>query len=463
VSTASSYGGLVDGPDVRLDVTDGPADTLDLRVTGVAVGGDGIARESSGRVVFVTGGLPGERVAARVVSEARRHARAVAVDVVEPAPERVAPPCPFVAGGCGGCGWQHVALPAQRALKVDMVTDALRRIGGVTDPVVATGPELPASGYRTTLRGVADAAGRFALRRHHSHELVAVPGCLVAHPLVAEVLAAGRFPPGAALTVRVGARTGERLVVVDPPERGDAQADDASGGVGDTRVADTGDVGRRAAAVEVPAGVRVVSGDELAAGTRAWLHEEVAGVRLRVSARSFFQAGPDAAEALVAAVAEAAGPLAAGARFADLYGGVGLFAATLAGVAPGGGTVAGPGVRIELVEASPSSAADARVNLQALDARVVRSDVGRWHPRRMDVVVADPPRAGLGRAGVRAVAATRTPRLVLVSCDAGALGRDTALLRDAGYTLDSSTLVDVFRHTPHVEVVSRFTRRGRQG
>jgi tRNA/tmRNA/rRNA uracil-C5-methylase (TrmA/RlmC/RlmD family) len=77
----------------------------------------------------------------------------------------------------------------------------------------------------------------------------------------------------------------------------------------------------------------------------------------------------------------------------------------------------------------------------------------------MDVVVADPPRAGLGRAGVRAVAATRAGRVALVSCDAGALGRDTRLLRGAGYDLVSSTVVDVFPHTPHVEVVSRFDRR----
>jgi 23S rRNA (uracil1939-C5)-methyltransferase len=437
----------VDGPVEHRDVTHTPTASLELRVTGVAVGGEGIAREPSGRVVFVAGGLPGERIAARVVSESRRHARAVAVDILEPAPERVAPPCPFVAAGCGGCGWQHVGLPAQRPLKVAMVADALRRIGGVPDPVVAAGPALPASGYRTTLRGVADTGGRFALRRHHSHELVAVPGCLVAHPLVAEVLDAGRFPPGAGITVRAGARTGDRLVVVDPVTDADIERDalHPDGGPGLDRV-DPADVH-----VDVPSGVRVVTGAALAAGTRAWLYEEVAGVRLRVSARSFFQSGPDAAEALAATVAEAAGPLAAGDRFADLYGGVGLFAATVAGRSDG--------ARVELVESSPSAAADARVNLAGLDARVVRSDVARWHPRRMDVVVADPPRAGLGRAGVRAVVATRAPRLVLVSCDAGALGRDTALLRDAGYPLATATLVDAFPHTPHVEVVACYDRR----
>ena len=401
-----------------------------VRITGVAVGGDGVGREESGRVVFVSGALPGELVATRVVDERRDHARAVAVDVIEAAPGRVAPPCPFVAAGCGGCGWQHVEPATQRSLRVDMVADALRRLGGVAEPVVLSGPAPSTTGYRTTLRGVADDDGRFALRRHHSHELVAVPGCLVAPPLLVEVLAEGRFPPGAEVTVRAGARTGERLVVVDEPADAADAAAEARG------------------EIAVPEGVRVVTGAELAAGKRAWIHEEVAGVRLRVSARSFFQAGPEAAEALVAAVGVATGPVVAGTRLADLYGGVGLFATTV-----------GRAAHVVLVEASASSAADARVNLQGLDGRAVRSDVAAWRPRRMDVVIADPPRAGLGRAGARAVAAARAGRVVLVSCDAGALGRDARLLRGAGYDLVSSTVVDVFPHTPHVEVVSRFDRR----
>ncbi|HEY8544150.1 MAG TPA: hypothetical protein VIL36_03850, partial [Acidimicrobiales bacterium] len=271
--------------------------------------------------------------------------------------------------------------------------------------------------------------GRFALRRSRSHATVPVDDCLVAHPLAAEVLASGWFPPGSEVSVRVGARTGARLVVVDP----------------------TGD------GVEVPGDVRVVGGEELAAGKRAWYHEEVAGRRFRISARSFFQPRPDGAEALVRLAAEGvAAALADGEgvtsgrrpHLVDLYGGVGLFAA-----------LAGGGARVTLVESSPSATADARVNLADLDARVVKADVGRWRPRPADAVVADPPRAGLGRGGVRAVAGTGAAHLVLVSCDAGALGRDAGLLRAAGYELLGATLVDQFVGTPHVEVVSVFGRR----
>ncbi|MGV3759474.1 MAG: class I SAM-dependent RNA methyltransferase, partial [Actinomycetota bacterium] len=329
----------------------------------------------------------------------------------------VEPPCPFVAAGCGGCDWQHIDPVAQRRLKVDVVLDALRRQAHLEVPV-DPGPALPAVGYRTTLRGHA-VDGRFALRHRGSHDLVPIGPCLVAHPLVDELVREGRFPDGE-VVLRAGAATGERLVVVE----------------GDPTLA------------TVPTGVRVAGDAELRSGARAWYHEELAGRRWRISARSFFQARPDGAEALVAVASQALGDaLAGGGHLVDLYGGVGLFAGTLA---------AGP---VTLVESGAPSVADAGINLADRDARVVRGDAARWRGRRAAAVVADPPRAGLAKAGVKAVAATRADRLVLVSCDAGALGRDARLLGDAGYELAGATLVDLFPHTSHLEVVSTFDRR----
>jgi 23S rRNA (uracil1939-C5)-methyltransferase len=392
-----------------------------IRVTRVAVGGDGLARDDDGRVVFVTGGLPGELVRTAVVEERRDYVRATAVEILEPAPERVSPPCPIAEAGCGGCAWQHVDPSAQPRLKAAMVVDALQRQGRIEDPMVEPGVELPSTGYRTTLRGVATDEGRFALRERASHEPVPVAGCRVAHPLVEEVVTSGRFPPGADVTIRAGARTGERLVVVDPS-------------VGATTA--------------IPEGVRVIGGDELRSGRRAFIHEEVAGRRFRISARSFFQPRPDGAEALIAAAARFLGASASGkGRMVDLYGGVGLFAATV-----------GSGWKMTVVESSASAVADARVNLADQKARVVRVDVARWRPSPADAVIADPPRAGLGREGVGAVTATGAPSLVLVSCDAGALGRDAGLLHKAGYHFVRATVVDQFVGTPHVEVVSHFQR-----
>jgi 23S rRNA (uracil1939-C5)-methyltransferase len=276
----------------------------------------------------------------------------------------------------------------------------------------------PDEHYRTTARLAVDSHGRLAYRRRASHELIGVDSCLVAHPAVEEVIAAGRFPGADEVTIRVGARTGERLVVVAPSAEG----------------ADPGVEGR------------VIGRDELDAGRRAWIQEEAAGRRWRISAASFFQASPEAAETLVSVVGDALGRLEPGSRLLDLYAGIGLLGASLA---------VGP---LTAVEASPSAAADARVNLAGLDARVVRARVERFRPRRADVVVADPARRGLGRVVVGLVGRTRAARLALVSCDLAALRRDTASLRTAGWRLTSATLVDAFPQTSQVEVVTGWER-----
>lgn len=391
-------------------------DHVTVEVTKLVAGGDGMARDDDGRVVFVAGALPGEQVRAEVHDRRKDFARASVTEVLRRSPDRVAEPCQFVATGCGGCDWQHIDPHAQRRLRADIVQDALRRQAKV-EISVSLGPDLPATGYRTTVRGAA-LDGRFGFRHRGSHDLVPVAPCLVAHPLLDEMITDGRFPDGEVI-LRVGARTGERLAIVDSAD-----------------------------GVVAPSDVRVVTKAELRSGTRAWYHEEVAGRTWRVSARSFFQARPDGAEALLAEVADALnGALRPDGHLIDLYGGVGLFAGSL-----------DAGGQVTLVESGASAVADARVNLEGINARVLKSDVARWSPTRADAVIADPPRVGLGRIGVSAVVATHADRLTLVSCDPASLGRDTKLLAEAGYELRSATLVDLFPHTSHVEVVSRFDR-----
>jgi 23S rRNA (uracil1939-C5)-methyltransferase len=397
---------------------------IELRVTGIAAGGDAIARESGGRVVFVTGALPGERVTAEVTEERKDFARAVAVEVLEPASGRRSLPCPHGADGCGGCGWLHVDPPTQHELKARIVEDALRRVGHVEGVTVGHAAPLPDAGFRTTVRAVVR-DGRAGFRRAASHDPVLVESCLVAHPLVEELLVEGRFGAAREVTVRAGARTGERLVIAAPTASG----------------------------VSVPPDVRVVGEDDLRRGRRAWFHEEAAGRRWRISAASFFQTRPDGADALVAEAAQAAaGVLGGGRTLVDLCAGVGLFAGAL-----------GEEMEVVAVERQVSSVADARVNLADRPARVVRSAMERWRPSPADLVIADPARSGLGRAGVDRVAATGAARVVLVSCDAAALGRDAGLLTAAGYRLVDVTLVDLFPNTPHVEVVSRFDRHPESG
>ena len=467
--------------------------TEDVAVSGIAAGGEGVGRLGDGRAVFIRGALPGERVRVVVTEERNRFARGEVAEVLEAAAERVAPPCPRVAEGCGGCDWQHVAPAAQRALKARIVTDALRRIGRLDPPEPDLGPDLPAEGWRTTVRALVTDDGRAGFRLRHSHDALAVGdgGCLVAHPLVDEVLGHGRFPPPVReVTIRAGVATGERLVLCAPAATGRDEPDGTSGGAADPvhpadpadpHLADPADPadphpadpagpagggddldaaggaggadGRNPETrlVEVPDGVVVVGADELAAGRRAWIHEVVAGRRWRVSAESFFQGRPDGAEALVAAVTGALGEaLSPGAVVVDLYSGVGLFAGVL-GQRTGG--------RVVAVESNASAVADARINLADLgEARIVRSDVRRWRPSAGEVVVADPSRHGLGADVVARIGATGAGALALVSCDPGALGRDAGLLAGAGWRLDSVRLIDLFPHTAHVEVVTAWFR-----
>lgn len=300
-----------------------------------------------------------------------------------------------------------------------MAQESLRRLGHV-EGGVDLGPDLPVVGFRTSLRCLV-VDGRLAFRGARSHDPVRVDGCMVAHPGLDDLVRHGRFGSATEAVLRIGPATGERLVVLDPHVPG---------------------------GVELPDDVVVIGADELAGDRAAWFHDEVAGRRFRISARSFFQTRTDGAEALVAAVRDAGADAWGSGRLVDLYGGVGLFASTL-----------GAGMAATVVESSRSSVADAEVNLADRDARIVRCAVERWRPEPADLVVADPPRAGLGRVGADAVAATGAGRVVLVSCDAAAFGRDAGLLAAAGFERRATVLVDLFPHTPRVELVSRFDRR----
>jgi 23S rRNA (uracil1939-C5)-methyltransferase len=394
-------------------------DELRLTPTAMVAGGTALARDETGRVVFVEGALPGETVTARLTEARADFARATAVEVLERSADRVFPPCPALAAGCGGCTWQHIAPDAQVRFKTGIVLDALRRIGRLRAPPDPVTVVIEGLALRTTARLAVSAGGRAGYRpRRGPGQAVETDSCLAAHPLVEELITTGRYPGAAEVLLRAGVASGERLVRATPVGAG----------------------------AEVPAGVVVVGEDT----DGAWVHEMVAGREFRVSAESFFQPGPAAASALVTAVVAAVGEEPVG-HVVDAYAGVGLFASVLASRL---------GIGVTAIESDPSAVADAQVNLADVDARVVASEVGRWRPRRsdppVDVVIADPPRPGLGRTGVEAVVASRPRRVVLVSCDPASLGRDAALLRTAGYHLTSVAMVDAFPHTFHVETVSRF-------
>ena len=381
-----------------------------VRIEKMAAGGDALAHLADGRVVFVDGALPGESVRVAVVTAKRDFARATTTEVIEASPHRIVPPCPAVARGCGGCGWQHAAPGAQLAMKAEIVADALRRTARLPDAELRVGGSVAPWGYRTSMRLAVGQGGHLGLRAANSHRVVPLADCPVAHSDLAALLGEVRADGAQEVSLRVSVATGEATAIAH---------------------------GTRARLRGLPAHVRV--GDDAA------LHERVMGVSLQVSAGAFFQSGPAAAELLVATVREACvDAIGGGGSFLDAYGGGGLFAATLA-----------PD-RAIVVESSPWACADTRVNVPA--GRVVESPFERWRPEAVDLVVADPARAGLGREAVEVIAATQASRVVLVSCDPVAAARDAALLAAHGYRHSGATVLDLFPHTPHVEVVTRFDR-----
>ena len=382
-------------------------------MTATARDGAGVARASDGRVVFVEGALPGETVTADVHTVDRRWSRARVIDVIEPSPDRIPVVCESQVAGCGGCDMLHVESRAQARMKTSIVVDQLTR-AGVDTPVPAL-RLLDRDEGRTMVRA-AVVDGRAGFRVKSSNDVVIPECCGAVDDKAEELLVDGRYGSAGEVVIRVGSRTGERMVVVDGP----------------------------AGEVSVPDDVLVVDNDELDAGRRAWIHEEAAGRRWRISARSFFQNRPAGADALVDEVTEMVDELGPDGQMVDLYAGVGLFAGTVGADRP-----------VTAVERSPDSVADARVNLGD-GAKVVKVAVEKWRPCPARVVVADPARTGLGDGGADSIARAKPELIVLVSCDPSAFAQDARRLADRGYQLDRWTAVDLFPLTSHVETVAAF-------
>jgi tRNA/tmRNA/rRNA uracil-C5-methylase (TrmA/RlmC/RlmD family) len=431
-------------------------DLLELEVGEAAQGGWCVAREPSGRVVLVRHALPGERVLAQVTEATTRFARADAVQVLDPSPDRVGPRCPHARpGGCGGCDWQHASPAAQRRLKGAVISQQLRRIAGLDREVtVEPLPGDPAGlGWRTRVRFAVGPDGTAGLRRHRSHEVIDVGHCPIAHPLVDQAGVTGQPWPGAGSVQVVSAPgSGQRAIVVTPATRAPGKSARQRG--------PRGGPGRSAEWVAEGTDPVLAAGRDgrlTALRGGPFLQQAAAGRTWRVSAGVFWQVHPAAADALTEAVRQAVQPQ-SGDVALDLYCGAGLFAGMLAGAVGPSGTVIG-------IESDQAAVRDARHNLRATPwARVHRGDVAEalaradWAQAR--IAVLDPPRAGAGRAVLDQLLAPGTSlgRVGYVSCDPATLARDIGIFQQAGWQLGELRAFDAFPMTHHVECVATLTR-----
>jgi len=415
--------------------------TVELTVGPVAHGGHCVARlpvlstsddpgsagpgaGGAGRVVFVRHALPGERVRALVTEERPGFLRADAVEVLFASPDRVTPPCRYAGpGGCGGCDFQHATPTAQHELKAAVVREQLTRLARLTPAEVeALGVRvepLPgdALGWRSRVQYAVDRTGRVGFHQHRSHEVVPVDECLIAHPAVRQLPVTASRWPGKLGGVEVVASSAGDVTVFTQRRRGSEE------------------------------GPRIISGP-------AAVREHAVGREWTVPASAFWQVHPAAPEVLAATVLELLDPQ-PGERAWDLYGGAGLFAAALA-------PRLGPKGRVTIVESGWWGVAAARRSFaepepRGARVRVVAADVGdalanpRW--RRVDLVVADPPRDGLGAGVVRGIVARHPRAVAYVSCDPASFARDVATFAEVGWRLAALRAYDAFPMTHHVELV----------
>jgi 23S rRNA (uracil1939-C5)-methyltransferase len=439
-------------------------DELELTIDSLAYGGAGVAR-LDGYVVFVSGAVPGDRVRAVVGKSKRAYAEARVVDLLEPSSERI----PAVADH-PGAAWQVIPYERQLEVKQEQVADALARIGRLSgfelEPIV---PALEQWRYRNKLEYSfgTDADGGLVCGFHAPgrwEEIVPISDCLLASQAgnqVRERVVAWCRSTGLTaydrrtgkgflrnLVVREGRRTGElqaRLVTTSSAKLDHEALAEALTGVAGVLWTRFDGLGETTQAGET----------ELIAGVERF-DEELAGLRLSISPEAFFQTNTEMAELLYGHAIEYAA-LKGFERVYDLYCGIGTIGLLMA---PRAAEIWG----LEIVESAIADAiANARLNeidnvrFFAGDVRLALGELVE-KAKRPDVLVVDPPRAGLSQKVVRRVIEASPKRIVYVSCNPTTLAPNAAQLVEAGYVLRKVRPVDMFPQTPHIECVAQFER-----
>ncbi|MGV9410071.1 class I SAM-dependent RNA methyltransferase [Nocardia sp. NPDC003693] len=483
--------------------TDWRGTTVEVRLGAPGHGGFCVARHE-GRVLFVRHGLPGELVRA-VVTEDRggSFCRADAIEILEASADRVDPTCPVSGpGGAGCCDFTHATPAAQRGLKHSVVAEQLLRLAawepefevevipapvrGVSAPLgsgaggtvpaavaPAAGGEFEAArsvalgvsagfrpaasgtpagvaptsagGWRSRVRLVVDAQGRAGVHRYRSTDVIPDLRCPQPMAGAMEGIAERTWKPGADLVVAVDGDGVRHLLELSPVVQSGRSR---RGGNGFRRGSDRNSTVARRAAAHSPRVEKVFDGTGRAA-------QYVAGRRWELSATGFWQPHVGAAQCYSDVVAEWS-DAAPGALTWDLYCGVGVFAARLAGqVGPEGGVHG-----VEFARTAVTEGKSALRDLPWVDLRAER--VEQWiveqPPTAPDVVVLDPPRAGAGKEVITALT-ERTPRRIIhIGCDPASFARDLGLYRNAGYQPAALRVFDAFPGTHHVECIALLER-----
>src|SRR6266481_3349207 len=445
--------------------------SIEVELTDLAYGGDAVGRYE-GRVLFVPGGIPGERVRVEIVEERRGHARAELLEMLRPAPERVEPQYPLLTDS--GCQWQHIAYPAQLTWKAHIVRQLLVRIGKQPDAIVHPTIGMPSGispwHYRNIALFSVGPDGEVGFKLTESHDVEDLETCELLHPALDRVyqqvrsklkqyfgdslaemiqgftirgaigaVSTANTPAQAVPTLlSIHARPGS--VLENPQQLAQELMTTAPGMVGVIIERVGGRFGR------------VVAGQE-------FLTDVVLGRRFRISADSFFQVNmvqtPVLAERAVAMLEPQRSEV-----VLDGYSGVGLFSAFMSTRT----------ARVIAIESQPSAVMDARANatlnnqnnITTLEGTLERL-LGQLYYRRerVDLALVDPPRAGCHPKALQALQSLAPRSICYVSCDPSTLARDIASLCASGrYRLVAAQPIDIFPQTYHIECIALLVRTG---
>lgn len=459
-------------------------DIVELRINKMAYGGQGVAR-LDGLVIFVKGGIPGDTVTARVFRKRKGYAEAEIIELVDPSPDRIDAPCPYN-GYCGGCQWQHVVYERQLEYKTEHIRESMARIGSLVDVLVHdVVPSEKRFAYRNKMEFSfsdrrwflpnelhrREPEGGFALGLHVPgtyHKVIDIDACLLQAEMGNQILREvkghvkdSRIPVYGLkthegfwrfLTIRYSNAFDEWMVNLvtseERPEIIEPIADNISRRIKQIKTV-VNNINRRKASIAVGEREVVLTGD-------GWINDRIGPFTFQISANSFFQTNSRAAEKLYEKVVDYA-ELAGNETVLDLYSGTGTIPIFLAN-----------SVRaVTGIEMSQSAVQDARRNCKENGISNchflcgdIREKLSAITASKPDVLIIDPPRAGMHKTVLAQVLSLSPEKIIYISCNPATMARDIGqMIQD--YQLVEIQPVDMFPHTYHIEAISKLRLRKR--
>lgn len=404
---------------------------MDLKIEQLVYKGDGLARTNDGRVVFIPFTLPDEMVTIGEPQEKKGVFSGIPEIIKSPSPKRIEPKCPYF-GNCGGCQYQHINYEEQLLIKRSILMEQLERFGGLRNQIIQeTIPSPRQFSYRNHVQFHLTPEGKPGFQRALSHDVINIEKCLIVEDTINELLRTLAFEADTGID-RVAIRddgTGIPVVFLtgttnNPPE---FEIDFPLNVI-----------------YRSPAGDMVLSGEGINQFS-VWNKE------FQVSAGSFFQTNTEVAEKMAKIICDKA-EINSQTKFLDCYCGVGFFSRFLADRV---GQIIG-------IESSEDACNDFAVNLDAYDnIELYQGNVENVLPEldiHPDLVVIDPPRAGIAQPAMKALMKTNPEQIIYVSCDPSTLARDLKVMSDTGYSIESITPVDMFPQTYHIESITNLKR-----